>query len=230
MTFIALAMMYYSVLFPAVMIKILNFGTCFITSMPIKTQNNTYKSISLTSLKTQWNFVLGFFEIKFTIFVFFRDGGSFVVVVAHLSIIIRFSSTESFDWDYKQSNWRVNIFIKFFVHLLTKSYLIFVFFVIFSKKSFTLHVCSSQLTMLCNQIFSHWPSLQAANAAKLLHAESKTSIWSKLEYGEFFWKNTTQQNGLAFYNHCTYRVLLLIEIIYWDHSIWNKCRNLTFRS
>ena len=50
-----------SVLFPAVMIKILNFGTCFITSMPIKTQNDTYKSISLTSLKTQWDFVLWLF-------------------------------------------------------------------------------------------------------------------------------------------------------------------------
>ena len=36
-----------------------------------------------------------------------------------------------------------------------------------------------------------------ANAAKTL-PKSTTSIWSKYEYGEFFWKNTTEQNGFAF--------------------------------
>ena len=51
-----------SVLFPAIMIKMLNFSTCFNTRLPIKTQNDTYKSISLTSLKTQRDIVCGFFK------------------------------------------------------------------------------------------------------------------------------------------------------------------------
>ena len=91
--------------------------------------------------------------------------------------------------DSKHWNWRVNIFIKFFVNLLTKSSLIFRFFIFFLKKRFTLHE------------FVYWTtrrkatSLQSANAAEITGkyaAKSETSIWSKYEYGEFIWEKTTE--------------------------------------
>ena len=111
-------------------------------------------------------------------------------------VVVEFSDShllrDSKYWNYRD---RVNMFIKFFVNLRTKSFLIFLSSTIFFKKRFTPHVFVYRTT-------SRKPTcLQAANAAKITAkyaAKSKTSIWSKYEYGEFIWKNTTEQNGLAF--------------------------------
>ena len=107
----------------------------------------------------------------------------FVVVVAHFSIILICWEILSIGTD----GWI--FFIEFFVNLLTKSSLIFRFFIFFLKKRFTLHE------------FVYWTtrrkatSLQSANAAEITGkyaAKSETSIWSKYEYGKFIWKKTTE--------------------------------------
>ena len=50
-----------SVRFLAVMIKMSNFSTCSITSMPLKMYHDKYKSISLTDMKTQGHFIPWYF-------------------------------------------------------------------------------------------------------------------------------------------------------------------------
>ena len=59
------------------------------------------------------------------------------------------------------------------------------------------------LQMDVSLLAAYFPVISAALAdwredAFLLFAKSKNSIWSKYEYGEFFQRNTTEQNGLAF--------------------------------
>ena len=139
----------------------------------------------LNFIEKQWQFVIALVAFQFSLN---RPAswGFCCCWILRFSYLLRGS---------KYWNYRVNIFIRFFVNLRTKSFLIFLSSTIFFKKRFTPHVFVYRTT-------SRKPTcLQAANAAKITAkyaAKSKTSIWSKYEYGEFIWKNTTEQNGLAF--------------------------------
>ena len=121
---------YISVLFPAVMIKMLNFGTCFITSIPIKSQNDTFKSISLTSLKTQRDFVRGFFKNWIHHICVLPD--------KYLLFLLFHNSRTLIYWDNQNNwKWRVNLIYQYFVKLHLFSQYWQKIFDIFFKTSFT---------------------------------------------------------------------------------------------